>query len=92
VSAERKPRRRERTDTPRLLHHLAALLSLGERSGAGLPGGVADRRHRQHLALTRRLLDPLPPALRTPDRGAGRFWRALRWGGPGLLIGWWLGR
>ena len=25
------------------------------------------------------------------ERG-GRFWRAVRWGGPGLLLGWWLGQ
>ncbi|QNJ20222.1 hypothetical protein SynA1825c_01921 [Synechococcus sp. A18-25c] len=27
--------------------------------------------------------------LQSKERGA-RFWRGLRWGGPGLLLGWWL--
>ena len=29
--------------------------------------------------------------LLTPERGQ-RFWRALRWGGPALVLGWWLTR
>lgn len=79
---------------PLLLHHLAALLSLAERRGGtgSEPVSVAQRRRRQQLALARRLLDPLPAPLRSPDRAADRFWQALRWGGGGLLIAWWLTR
>jgi len=94
----RSPSRR----SPRLLHHLAALLSLaGQRAGQtrqtigtaeveGRPSTVR-RRRLQHLALAQRLLDPLPPALSPPYPEAERFWRALRWGGLGVLIACWLG-
>ena len=72
-----------------VLHHLAALLNLaGRRPLAG--NGTPQRRRRQRLSLAQRLLDPLPSALRPPDQGAERFWRAIRWGGPGLLLARWL--
>lgn len=72
-----------------VLHHLAALLNLaGRRPQAG--NGALLRRRRQRLSLAQRLLDPLPPALQPLDQGAERFWRAIRWGGPGLLLGWWM--
>ncbi len=73
-----------------VLHHLAAVLNL---AGRRLPqeGSAAPlRRRRQRLSLAQRLLDPLPQGLRSPDQGAERFWRAIRWGGPGLLLGLWL--
>jgi hypothetical protein len=77
--------------SPRLLHHLQALLVLATRSERITrprePSlSRAERRRQQHLALSQRLLDPLPPALRGADRGAERFWSALRWGGCGLLV------
>jgi len=81
-----------------LLHHLQALLALGGRPAAGSPGGNAatgrsERRRKQHLALSQRLLDPLPKALiNTSSQGADRFWSALRWGGCGMLITQILGR
>ena len=83
--------------SPRLLHHLQALLALSGRpvhqspEETDMPGRSA-RRRRQHLALSQRLLDPLPDALCTSDLGADRFWRALRWGGCGMLLAHWLGR
>ncbi|MFN9623287.1 MAG: hypothetical protein ACK587_10725 [Cyanobacteriota bacterium] len=85
-------RRGSRPDpSPWLLHHLQALLNLASRSGrttrpreASL--SRAERRRQQHLALSQRLLDPLPQGLRAGDRGADRFWMALRWGGCGLLV------
>jgi hypothetical protein len=81
--------------TPGTLHHLAALLTL-----ASVPMGTAkadpparqQRRRRQHRALAQRLLDPLPPSLRSGGRDADVFWRALRYGGAGLLLAWWLMR
>lgn len=102
-SRRRLQRRSPRPRSPRLLHHLAAVLSLaGQRAAAaenrGSPGGgdlrpsAARRRRRQHLALAQRLLDPLPPALVPADRQAERFWDALRWGGVGLVLALWLGR
>jgi len=42
------------------------------------------------LALTQRLLDPLPPHLISSNRNEMMFWRGLRWGTAGLLLAWWL--
>ncbi|MFN9645900.1 MAG: hypothetical protein ACK6BG_12475 [Cyanobacteriota bacterium] len=78
--------------SPRLLHHLQALLTLATRSERitrpreATSLSRAERRRQQHLALGQRLLDPLPRGLRAADRGADRFWSALRWGGCGLLV------
>jgi hypothetical protein len=96
---------RERSDSrrsPRLLHHLAVLLSLAGQRGVGRKAHAAEategrpsaawRRRRQHLAMAQRLLDPLPASLRPPDQQAEGFWRALRWGGAGFLLAWWLAR
>jgi hypothetical protein len=38
------------------------------------------------LSIAQRLLDPLPPNLRSLDSASERFWRMLRWGGLGLLL------
>lgn len=91
-------RQRRRPDpSPRLLHHLQALLALagrpagGDRSDDQSPGR-AERRRRQHLALSQRLLDPLPAALQGSGQGAERFWSALRWGGVGMALAIWLRR
>ncbi len=92
-------RRGSRPDaSPRLLHHLQALLALAAdpaaraSSAKGAAAGRADRRRRQHLALSQRLLDPLPEALRTSGPRTARFWTALRWGGCGMVLAQWLGR
>lgn len=77
--------------SPRLLHHLQALLALGtppsqaSKANQG-PMGRAERRRRQHLALSQRLLDPLPQALRPSGGGAEKFWIILRWGGCGMVV------
>lgn len=68
---------------PRLLHHLGQLHGLAAGQGGS---GAAARRRRQHLAMAQRLLDPLPGALLPPQAGSELFWRALRWGGAGLLV------
>jgi hypothetical protein len=72
----------------RLLHLLEGLLVQGVLSARG--SGVVQRRQRQRQALTRRLLDPLPPQLVPPNRSDVMFWRGLRWGTAGLLLAWWL--
>ena len=72
----------------RLLHLLDGLLSQGALSAQG--SGVVQRRQRQRLALTQRLLDPLPRQLTPPNRSEILFWRGLRWGTAGLLLAWWL--
>ena len=91
-------RRRSRPDTsPRLLHHLQSLLALTTQPGRSLQSkegrlGRSQRRRRQHLAISQRLLDPLPEALRASGSGANRFWSALRWGGCGMVLTQLLGR
>ncbi len=83
------PFQRPRRPSPaRLLHHLAAVLTLAGRPGAAGPGGVSLRRRRQRLDLAQRLLDPLPEALLPSTRHGDRFWTALRWGGLGVLLAW----
>ena len=72
----------------RLLHLLDGLLAQGALSAQG--SGVVQRRQRQRLALTQRLLDPLPLQLTRPNRSEVLFWRGLRWGTAGLLLTWWL--
>ena len=91
-------RRRPRpTSSPQLLHHLQALLDLAAPATPAGPGGEgrlgrAERRRRQHLALAKRLLDPLPVSLRESTDGADHFWMALRWGGCGMVLVQLLGR
>jgi hypothetical protein len=98
TSRSRRGRRRPRPETsPRLLHHLQALLALTgrpavvARSDDHLPGR-SERRRRQHLALSQRLLDPLPEALRSSTHGSDHFWTAIRWGGCGMVLAYWMGR
>ncbi|QNJ06127.1 hypothetical protein SynMEDNS5_01404 [Synechococcus sp. MEDNS5] len=55
---------------------------------------LTSRRRKQQRRLLQRCVDADPEGFRwlfSRERGQ-RFWKALRWGGPGLLIGWWLGR
>jgi hypothetical protein len=70
----------------RVLHLLDGIFT--QASLAGRSSGVAGRRQRQRLALSQRLLDPLPRELAPLDQGSQLFWRGLRWGGLGLLLGW----
>ncbi|MFN9990523.1 MAG: hypothetical protein ACK549_09795 [Cyanobacteriota bacterium] len=93
----RGSQRRRPDPSPRLLHHLQALLAVtgrpvGRGRSEGHTPGRAERRRRQHLALSQRLLDPLPEALRSTGRGAEQFWSALRWGGCGMVLALLLGR
>ncbi|MEX1323658.1 MAG: hypothetical protein AB1Z21_05605 [Synechococcaceae cyanobacterium] len=70
----------------RLLHLLDGLFT--QASLARHSTGVGQRRQLQRLALTQRLLDPLPADLVQSGRGGDRFWVALRWGTLGLLLAW----
>ena len=72
----------------RLLHLLDGLLTQG--SLASRSTGVSQRRQRQRLALTQRLLDPLPKELVPTNHAERLFWRGLRWGTGGFLLAWWL--
>ena len=74
------------------LHGLRSLLRYQPRSWE-----AKDRlsiRRVQQRRLLRQLMEADPESLNwllTPERGQ-RFWRALRWGGPALVLGWWLTR
>jgi hypothetical protein len=70
----------------RLLHLLDGLLT--QTSLTAKSSGVSQRRQRQRLALTQRLLDPLPEQLAPPYRQEVMFWRGLRWATAGLLLAW----
>lgn len=91
-----KPRRRrlqQNRHGPALLHHLEALLTLaGRRPLRPACPSAHERRRGQRLALAQRLLEPLPPALLSPDRQADLFWIVVRWGGLGACIAWLLQR
>jgi hypothetical protein len=52
--------------------------------------GVGRRRQLQRLALSQRLLDPLPKEWDPSRRIDVLFWRGLRWGTAGFLLAWWL--
>ncbi|MEB3208082.1 MAG: hypothetical protein VKK63_04120 [Synechococcus sp.] len=71
-----------------MLHLLDGLLSQGALAAEG--SGVVQRRQRQRLALTQRLLVTLPNRLSPPNRSEVLFWSGLRWGTVGLLLAWWL--
>lgn len=75
-----------RRSAPALLHHLDALLTLASPRPGAQPAGAPERRRRQRLALARRLIDPLPEALRPDGHRAELFWQALRWGGLGMAL------
>ena len=70
----------------RLLHLLDGLLT--QASLTAKSSGVNQRRQRQRLALTQRLLDPLPEQLAPPYRQEVLFWRGLRLASAGLLLAW----
>ena len=67
----------------RWMHHLSPVLQVGlakpERHGS-----VSGRRQQQRQRL---LMELLSAAELPINSGDGRFWRALRWGGAGLLLG-----
>jgi len=80
-----------------LLHRLGAWLRVEQQLTAPLRAGRHSRqqrvRLRQRQALVRQLLEALPEQQRLNLMPSGWwFWRALRWGGPGLLLGWILAR
>ena len=74
----------------RLLHLLDGLLT--QASLTAKSSGVNQRRQRQRLVLSQRLLDPLPEQLAPPYRQEVLFWRGLRWATAGLLLAWILKR
>ena len=74
------------------LHGLRSLLRYQPRSWEATD--QRSIRRIQQRRLLRQLMEADPESLNwllTPERGQ-RFWRALRWGGPALVLGWWLTR
>jgi hypothetical protein len=82
------PRSRQRQRSTGVLHHLAAVLNLAGRQQPQGELGAPMRRRRQRLALAQRALDPLPLALQPQEGAIALFWRVLRWGGLGMMVGW----
>jgi len=76
------------------LHSLSSLLAVAARGERLQPddGGSGARRLRQHLELGQRLLDPLPKPLRAGNGQEEWLWKALRWGGGGMVLAWLLQR
>ncbi|MCT0219156.1 hypothetical protein KQ304_09110 [Synechococcus sp. CS-1329] len=80
------------------LHGLSTLLSVasqGERLAEQERDSPTElsssgRRLGQRLELGQRLLNPLPAVLRSEPSQEQWLWRALRWGGGGLILAWWL--
>jgi len=70
----------------RLLHLLDGVLTQVALPAAS--SGVSKRRQLQRLALTQRLLNPLPRELVPPYRQDVIFWLGLRWATAGLLMAW----
>ncbi len=75
----------------RSLSTLLAVVARGERLAPDDRSSMG-RRLRQQLELGQRLLDPLPAPLHSVRWQEEVLWKALRWGGAGLLLGWWLTR
>lgn len=86
MRGDRRPSNRRQS--PGVFHLLDALLT--QTSLASRSVGVGRRRNLQRLALTQRLLDPLPRELDPSRRLDVLFWRGLRWGTAGFLVAWWL--
>ncbi len=65
------------------MHHLSPVLQISL-SKADRQRSVAGRRQQQRQRLLLELLSAAELPITADD---GRFWRALRWGGAGMLVG-----
>jgi len=87
----RRRRQSNQRQADRLIHLVGTLFTLAgqgkeNRSETEAVSGPM-RRRRQRLNLVRGLLQTLPPALQPQTSFEESFWRALRWGGAGLILG-----
>jgi hypothetical protein len=76
----------------RWLHGVFRLMLEGQRQerSASFSQSLHARRSRQRQYLARQIMEmPLEGWLR-PQPSGEWLWRALRWGGPALALGWWL--
>ena len=67
----------------RWMHHLSPVLQISL-AKADRQRSVAGRRQQQRQRLLLELLSAAELPITADD---GRFWRALRWGGAGMLVG-----
>ncbi|MFL0792895.1 MAG: hypothetical protein AB8B70_06995 [Prochlorococcus sp.] len=76
----------------RWLHRAASLMLQGQvqARSAGQSSGVQVRRTRQRQRVGRLLMDTSIPGWPLPERKGDWLWRALRWGGPALVLASWL--
>ncbi len=95
-STRNQPKRvaRHRSDSIRLLHVLSGLVRLNQQLQRTSPprgGSLHERRRRQRSELVKQLVQA-GDIFRNfkPIHSGWWLWKGLRWGGPGVLIGWWL--
>ncbi|MCH2566263.1 MAG: hypothetical protein MKZ93_06655 [Prochlorococcus sp. ALOHA_A2.0_51] len=76
----------------RWLHGLSRLMLLGQRQDRlkRSPKMLAARRSKQRRQLARQILEIPSEQWLRPKSSGEWIWRALRWGGPGVALGWWL--
>ena len=76
----------------RWLHNVSLLMLQGRRQAVSIQRdqSSSERRWRQRRDLAEKIQEtPAEGWTLTKHRG-GRFWRALRWGGLGFALAWWM--
>ena len=76
----------------RWLHTASLLMLQGRRQAVSLQSGrgSSQRRWKQRQNLAQKLLESPAEGWTLPKQRGARFWRALRWGGAGFVVAWWL--
>jgi len=76
----------------RWLHTVSLLVLQGRRQAVSLQRdqGSSVRRWRQRQDLAQKLLEAPAVGWTLPMLRGERLWRALRWGGSGFALAWWL--
>ncbi len=76
----------------RWLHSVSTLMLMGHRQArlARSPQLLAARRSKQRQHLARQIMEIASEGWLRPKSSGDWLWRALRWGGPGVALGWWL--
>ena len=80
------PRRREQRQL-NWLHGVSRLIQQGECQHQPALG-VRGRRWQQWQSFAQELFDRYYKGWLHPERSGSRFWRGLRWGGAGFVLGW----
>ena len=76
----------------RWLHTVSLLMLQGRRQAVSIQRdqSSSERRWRQRRDLAEKLLETPAEGWTLPKHRGARFWRALRWGGSGFVLAWWL--